>query len=238
MHDIRYDSLHDEMYVTNPFAQAVLVFRATATGDEAPLRVIQGPHTQLQVPDTLEVDPIHNEIFVPDWGSAVHVYRRDAQGDAAPVRTLKSNGNRVAVDPVHDILVSAGNTTISGKRQAALFIYDRTAEGDAKPKAVIAGPHTGLIGTSQFQIYPEGGWIVATVVVDPMGEPEPPGVFVGVWSINDNGDVPPRWKIQNHLKKPRGVVVDPKHKEIIVADMTLNSVLTFSLPEMFESGKK
>ena len=57
-------------------------------------------------------------------------------------------------------------------------------------------------------------------------------------SINDNGDVPPRWKIVNRLKKPRGVVIDPKHKELIVADMTLNSVLTYSLPEMFEVPKK
>jgi hypothetical protein len=237
MHDIRYDAIHDEIYVTNPFAQAVLVFRATATGDEPPLRVIQGPHTQMQTPDTLDIDPVHNEIFVPDWGGTIHVYRRDAQGDAAPLRTLRARGNRVAVDPIHDVLVSAGSPIVDGKRQPALFIYNRTDQGDAAPRAIISGPKTGIIGTSQFQVYPEGGWIVATQVTD-NGEPEPPGIFVGVWSISDNGDVPPRWKIVNGIKKPRGVVINPKHKEIIVADMTLNSVLTYSLPEMFEPQKK
>ena len=35
------------------------------------------------------------------------------------------------------------------------------------------------------------------------------------------------------MKKPRGVVLNPKHKEIIVADMRLNAVLSFSIPEMF-----
>ena len=66
---------------------------------------------------------------------------------------------------------------------------------------------------------------------------EPEGAFIGVWSINDNGDVPPRWKInanaKSAMKKPRGVVLDPKNKEMIVADMRLNSIITYYLPEIF-----
>ena len=38
---------------------------------------------------------------------------------------------------------------------------------------------------------------------------------------------------KSQLKKPRGVALDPKHKELIVADMTLNAVLTYSFPEIF-----
>ena len=67
-------------------------------------------------------------------------------------------------------------------------------------------------------------------------EVEPPGTFVGVWSIKDNGDTPPRWKIagpKSLLKKPRGVVLDPRHKEVIVADMRVNAVLTYYFPELF-----
>ena len=65
---------------------------------------------------------------------------------------------------------------------------------------------------------------------------EPEGTFVGIWSVNDNGDVPPRWAIggpKSTLKKPRGVALDPKNKELIVTDMRLNSVLTYYFPEMF-----
>ncbi len=65
---------------------------------------------------------------------------------------------------------------------------------------------------------------------------EPEGIFVGVWSINDSGDVPPRWKIggpKSTLKKLRGVVLNTKHKEMIVADMRLNTVLTYYFPEIF-----
>src|SRR6266516_4723812 len=82
----------------------------------------------------------------------------------------------------------------------------------------------------------KGGWIVIAQITDG-GISEPEGTFVGVWSTNDNGDVPPRWKIEgkasNVMKKPRGVALDPKHKEVIVSDMRLNAVLTFYFPEIF-----
>ena len=35
------------------------------------------------------------------------------------------------------------------------------------------------------------------------------------------------------LKKPRGVVLDAKNKEMIIADMRLNAVLTYYFPEIF-----
>jgi hypothetical protein len=239
MHDIRYDAVHDEIFVTNPFAQAILAFKGSANGEEPPIRIIQGPHTELQTPDVFELDTMHDEIFVPDTG-AIHVYRRGGQGDTAPLRTLRSESalgeGSIAVDPIHNVLVNAGSVMVNGKRQAALMIFNRTDDGLTKPKAIIAGPHTGLIGTRQLQTYPEKGWIIVTQITS--GElPEPENAFVGVWSVNDSGDVPPRWRIDakpsNVLKKPRGVVVDVKHKELIVSDMRLNAVLTYYFPEMF-----
>jgi len=35
------------------------------------------------------------------------------------------------------------------------------------------------------------------------------------------------------LKKPFGVVLHPKNKEVIISNMRLNGVLTFSVPEIF-----
>ena len=246
MHDIRYDAIHDEIYVTNPFAQAILVFRGAAEGEEAPIRVIQGPHTQLDNPDRLEVDPAHNEIFIPG-GDRILVFPREAKGDVAPVRVirgpdtqLKSAGS-VAVDPVHNVMVvGTGTAAVAGiygeANGAGLLIYNRTDNGDVKPRGVIEGQKTGIVSIHQIQVYPPKGWIIATQAGLAYTQPEPEGVFVGVWSINDNGDVPPRWKIagpKSRMKKPRGVALDPKNKEIIVADMRINAVLTYYFPEIF-----
>src|SRR3990167_2051324 len=86
MHDIRYDEIHDELFVTNPFAYAILVFRGGATGEEPPIRIIQGPRTQISGnSDRLDVDPTHNEIFLP-LRSRIVVFPRDGRGDIAPLR--------------------------------------------------------------------------------------------------------------------------------------------------------
>ncbi|MBI2816683.1 MAG: hypothetical protein HYX72_07070 [Acidobacteria bacterium] len=251
MHDIRYSAKRDEIYVTNPFGQAVLAFRGTASANEAPIRVIQGPKTQLGSEDTLEIDDIHDEILIPTE-DRILVYPIDANGDIAPLRVIKPENNYwrtgggIAVDPIHNVLVTDGTlpgeeTIASGRaaranRRDSILIFDRTANGEVKPLRVIRGPRTGIKAIRQMQIYPKNGYIVIAQITDgAIAEPE--GTFVGVWSINDSGDVPPRWKIEgkpgNGMKKPRGVALNPKHKELIVSDMRLNSVLTYYFPEMF-----
>lgn len=108
----------------------------------------------------------------------------------------------------------------------ALLIFNRTDSGNVKPRAVIRGPKTGIGAIAQLSIYSPRGWIVAAIQSS----------FVGIWSISDQGEVPPRWKIAargSTVKSPRGVALDPQNKELIVADSNLNVVLTFYFPEMF-----
>ncbi len=242
MHDIRYDALHDEFIVGNPFAQAVLTFAGSASGQVAPLRVIQGPSTQLIKPDNLELDPVHDEIIVPEPESnSILVYPRLGQGDVAPIRVLKGNKNNwsagaVAVDPIHNVIVAAGEYRRGNEKFHALMVFDRTADGEQAPRAVIGGPKSGLRSTRQIMIYPEAGYIIVSHPGRGGGE-KPENIYIGVWSVNDNGDVPPRWKIggpATGMANPRGVALDVKHKEVIVADMGLNAVHTFAFPELFE----
>jgi hypothetical protein len=234
MHDIRYDPVHDEFIVNNPFAYAVLVFRGGANGEEAPIRIIQGPKTQLGGSSRLEIDPINNEILVPE-GGRILVFDRTANGDVPPKRILNNagSGGGIAVDQVHNLLIlgAGGNNRNPG----GIRIYDRTASGDTKPLRVIGGPKSGIVRALQMQVHPPTGWIAVTQPGE-SGTFDPGGTFVGFWHINDNGDVPPRWKLagpKSTLIKPRGVAIIPQHKEVIVADMSLNSVLVYYFPEIF-----
>ena len=242
MHDIRYDQVHDEMIVSNPFAQAILTFRGDADGEEAPIRIIQGPKTQLDNPDRLDVDPVHNEIFVPNNRDSILVFPRDGQGDVAPIRVIRGPNTElawvraVAVDPVHNLIIAGTDVREEGKL-SGLVIFNRTDNGDVKPLRRIIGPNTGITRITQMQVYSPGGWVV---VSQPgvVSEQSPEGSFIGVWSLYDEGDVPPKWVIggpKSTLKKPRGVALNPENKELIVADMRLNAVLTFYFPELFES---
>jgi hypothetical protein len=255
MHDIRYDEKNDEFLVTNPFAQAILVFPGGANGNTPPLRYIQGPKTLLAGAvysglDRVEVDNVNDEIIVGVAGS-IMFFPRTAQGDVAPVRIIKPDhpqfriGQTTAVDPIHNLVVAGGNLAQAqtGTTARALIlggggaigIFDRRANGTVQPKGVIGGPKTQIVRINQMALYAPNGWIVATQP-GAGGEQEPDNTFVGIWSVNDNGDVPPRWKLggpRSTLKKPRGVTLNVKDKEIIIADMRTNSILTFYFPEIF-----
>ncbi|HXG25169.1 MAG TPA: hypothetical protein VNJ09_11480 [Chthonomonadales bacterium] len=240
MHDIRYDEPHDELWVPNPFANAVLVFRGGARGEEAPIRIIQGPKTQLAGPTRLDLDLLHDEVFVSAAGYLV-AFPRTARGDIPPLRMIRhrdipSGDGNVAVDPINNVVV-VGSRGRDGASQpeGKLLIFNRTDNGNVEPIRVISGPNVDIVRITQLQTYPPKGWIIATMPgrSDVM-EPHP--VYVGIWHVHDNGNVPPRWKLggQNTLlKKPRGVVLNAKYKELIVADMRLNAVLTYYFPELF-----
>jgi hypothetical protein len=240
MHSLAYDAVHDEIVVNSPLAQAILTFRGAATGEEAPIRVIQGPHTQIQGKDydgndQMAFDEVHGEIYIPVAGDRILVFARSAAGDAAPIRVLAgpdtgvrgtTRGHpRLGVDPVHNLLI----VTRSGDQRGggSLLIFDRTASGNTKPRAVITGPNTQLNGGSAPQVYPEKGWIVGACAA---------GSSVCAWSITDSGDAAPRWKIpvqQIAGVAPSGIALDPAHKEIIVTSGNRNRVMTFSWPEIF-----
>jgi DNA-binding beta-propeller fold protein YncE len=137
--------------------------------------------------------------------------------------------NSVAVDPINNLLAVRG-------RGGSILVFDRTANGNVKPRNVIRGPNTQIDRINQMQIYSAGRLIVAAMPGGG-GDMEPPRVFVGIWSLDDNGDVPPKWAIggeQTTLKKPFAVALNPEDKEIYVTDMRLNGVMTFSVPEVFE----
>ena len=61
--------------------------------------------------------------------------------------------------------------------------------------------------------------------------------FAAIYSIFDDGDMAPEWRIggpNGVLRQPRGIAADPKNKTIVISDKYLNGVLTYSLPEIFE----
>src|SRR5258708_30518335 len=113
MHGIAYDAVHDEMIVPVHLAGAVLVFRGDAKGEEGPIRMIQGPHTQILRPETVTVDVPHGEIIVgEDGGEDILVFRRDAQGDAAPLRIIR--GPKTGLDEVRGGAGSSARNILVG----------------------------------------------------------------------------------------------------------------------------
>ena len=119
-----------------------------------------------------------------------------------------------------------------------MLIFDRTASGNAKPKAVIRGPNSTMGRIDTLQVYPQKGWIIGGCT----------GGAVCAWSVTDDGDAAPRWKIpvqQLTGYTPSGLALDAAHQEIFMSAAgqrnrpaepstgIMNTVITFAWPEIF-----
>ncbi len=168
MHGLAFDAVHDEIIVPVALSGAILVFKGDARGDQLPVRIIQGSHTGLIRPQTVEVDPVNGEIVAADSSSrAILVFDRLANGDVAPKRKiggLKTDFRDivgVAVDPVHNVIIAA-NRSAGGPN--GLYMFDRLADGDVAPIRHIGGPNSGVVGRfRQLKLDPERGMIYVAV---------------------------------------------------------------------------
>ncbi len=117
---------------------SITVYPRTATGDAAPVRVIQGPKTQMDWPTGISYNPKTDEIFIAnDMGDSILVFPSTASGDVAPSRVIKGpkslvkHPTGVFVDVKNDELWAAnfGNHTAT--------VYKPSASGDTAPLRVI-----------------------------------------------------------------------------------------------------
>ena len=244
-HSIRHNPIHDELVLTNPWAGAVLTFSGDAAGEVAPIRIIKGPKTGLALSDTMELDPKNDEYIVPagQGSDALHVFNRLDEGDVAPKRILRGVPSLPSVDWDHDLLIARGEG-------GTINIFERTASGDAQPlRTITGGPLSGTIGPSTARWIPgTANFLAATrpYGIKTYGDREGAPInyqttgesmtFVGVWSVYDSGDVPPRFTIAHDaLKEFRGVAINPNHKEIFIADKSVNSIFAYAFPEAWET---
>jgi hypothetical protein len=236
IHDMAYDPVTDEILVPANHGWAILTFRGDANGDAAPVRKIVGPTTRIVSPQAVAIDAVHGEIFVPQ-GRSVLVFPRNANGDVAPIRVLEGSDTgfsagieRVTVDPVHNLMMVSGG--------GGIRIFDRTASGNTRPLRFIKVAGDVRLMTT----YPSNGMFFAVVRIGENSGENIEGRFdlndyVGVWSVFDDGDAPPRLTVGGPnlaLKDARGIALDVKNKNVMVSDKTLNAVLTFHVPEAFQ----
>ena len=252
-HYIAIDSVHDELIVPNPFAQALLFFHGGVNGNEAPIRIIQGPKTLMNQPDNVAVDPVHREVFTAQFTTdSILVFRSDVGGDVEPIRILHGPNTkldrpiRVEVDPINNLIAVVTDSAIS--------VYNRTDSGDVAPKWTISGPKTGVgtrFGTRDVKLFPEGKKIIAGGAIrapqaDGRAERQPVDTgddvefrggkrFVGVWKYGDNGDIGP-WAALNNTPATRisgsRLALNPKAGELITGGN--GQVTVYHLPEIFQ----
>ena len=117
---------------------SITVYSRTANGDPAPVRVIQGPRTQLDQPDGITQDPVSGEIVIANTGNdSILFFARNAAGDVPPVRVLQGAATKlkgpvgVSIDRGHNELwVASWDNHIAA-------VFPRTVQGNVAPLRII-----------------------------------------------------------------------------------------------------
>jgi DNA-binding beta-propeller fold protein YncE len=115
---VAVDPDRGELYVANDTTSSILVFKADANGDVAPLRVLTGPKTLIKNPTGVAVDLKNQELWVTNLSSHnATVYKLGSSGDTPPLRVIRgAPGNvetptfinsRIAFDTKRDELLVA-----------------------------------------------------------------------------------------------------------------------------------
>lgn len=92
-------------------APSITVYPLDAKDDTAPLRVIQGPKTQLDWPGSMSLDPATGDVYVAnDLGQSIIVFRGTDQGDVAPRRIIK--GDRTGISYPTSVFVDTTNSEL------------------------------------------------------------------------------------------------------------------------------
>jgi DNA-binding beta-propeller fold protein YncE len=117
---------------------SITVFPMNASGDAAPVRVIRGPHTKLDWPAHISLDPDRQELYVANTvTNDILVFRATDNGDATPIRII--HGPKTGLSHPHGVFVDTKNNELVAANfgNHSSTIYPRDANGDVAPLRTI-----------------------------------------------------------------------------------------------------
>lgn len=125
-------------------APSISVHALSARGNDRPLRVIQGPKTQLNWPTGIVFDPARRELFVAnDMGPSVLVFDANASGNVAPKRVLKGRRTKLANPTAVTLDTKNGELWVANFGGHSATAYPIAAEGDTPPlRTIRSAPQT------------------------------------------------------------------------------------------------
>ncbi len=147
-HGIALDVKRGLMYVSNHgnvvtegeeatgkfYPPSITVYPLKAEGEVAPLRIIEGPRTQLNWPAAMALDPERNELYVAnDAGDSLLVFKAADSGNAAPIRAIQ--GAKTGIKNPTGVVLDLKNEEVwvSNMGNHRATVYPLTATGNTAP---------------------------------------------------------------------------------------------------------
>ncbi len=215
---IAVDEPHQELFLTVQHDSAVVVYEKAASGDDPPIRMLQGRRTRLADPHGIAVDPKRDLIFVANYGST-----HDVSPSLGPSSDLKPNW------PLPRSFAVPGSGRIL---PPAITVHSRAASGDTPPLRVIEGPKTRMNWPTGLAFHSDRNELF---VSNDMSN------SILVFDGNASGDAAPIRVLQGPktgIDNPTGVYLDLKNEELWVANFGNHSMTVYDLAADGDSPPK
>jgi DNA-binding beta-propeller fold protein YncE len=233
----------DEMVISVQQLSLLAVYRREAFGLEAPLRIIQGPHTNMADPHGVRWDTTDHEIVVASHGNSavispytaydtgipssamavggrflspsISTFDEAASGDAKPLRTIQGSNARLNWPMGVDVDAIHGEIAVANNGDNSVLIFGRTADGNVAPVRVIRGARTGIVSPMGVAIDPKNNELWVANYGDHTAL---------VFAREATGDVAPKRIIRNApagtptggFGNPYAVAYDSKRDQLLV----------------------
>ncbi|MGB8909036.1 MAG: NHL repeat-containing protein [Candidatus Cybelea sp.] len=188
------------LYVANPGSSSVAVFGTGSTGNVAPIQMISGSNTGLNLSAGVAVDAsgnmyVANQTGGPSRHGSVTVYAAGSTGNVTPIQTISGSKTAlasplgIALDPAN------GDIYVANASGDSVTIYAPGANGNIAPIGTIAGANTELNGPDGLASDENGN-----IYVSNFGGGSNDKGSVTVFTAGSVGNVKPRQTISDPAK--------------------------------------
>lgn len=225
-YDIAVDG-SGNIYVANYNSRLINRYRVTeyaagSTGNVAPIAVISGSRTKLDLPSGIAMDPVNGDIYVETLGcgndclGAVAFYAAGSNGNVKPSGMIAGSNTKLLIsggltlDPSGNVYVSNSNQSIT--------TYAAGSVGNVAPTSIISGSNTGLGETWQLALDSSSNIYAAN------------NSDILVFAAGANGNVTPIRTLsgpETKLEAAVGVALDG-NDNLYVANLENNSITVYA----------
>ncbi len=123
---------------------SITVYPMGASGNVAPLRIIEGPRTLMNWPAHMAFHQERQELFVAnDADNSILVFSASAEGNAAPIRVIKGPNTGIQHPPGIALDSRLGELYVASMGTPSVTVFPVTANGDVRPLRTIRGAPEG-----------------------------------------------------------------------------------------------
>lgn len=227
---IAVDEKSQEMFLSVEHPPEIAVYNKYASGDDKPLRVIEGPDTALEDAHGIAIDPENQLLYISNHGHtsdpatpgggrfeppSITVYPLKASGNVKPLRIIEGPKTRLNW-PAHMFMdVERQELYVANDVDHSILVFRAGDQGNAAPLRVIRGPRTGLKNPTGVYLDPVNDEVVAANMGNHTAT---------VYPRTADGDVAPArvirsgppGKLSLAIGNPGAAAYDSRREEILV----------------------